>query len=337
MYNLDFNELRYIVNKNYKLDVKYIKKIGKPDKSTLNCKIIDSSGRCYFLKRKPIYLSEEEFNETLRIQVYLLKNGIKVPYIYKDTEHDKLYVKYQENIFTLHEWILGSTHTGGWSQKDLTNIIVVMTKCARILSTYKPGDMHVPGNRINDLLDVSQESIYYLCDQIELFIKDPKLKNFVIQLKKDLLNLYLTINWEELNKTWIHGDYSLNNIIFVSKNQCVPIDFDDSHWNFRICDIISTAIINSMWSTHYYIVRPKLKGEYISELKKYIDIYNIYYPFNSEETKSIPYVVIMMFLRAMIVNNYLNDRENMPQFINVRVVEKQVEFLRFFYNDLLSI
>ena len=85
------------------------------------------------------------------------------------------------------------------------------------------------------------------------------------------------------------------------------------------------------------LVRPKLKGEYISELKKYIDIYNIYYPFNSEETKSIPYVVIMMFLRAMIVNNYLNDRENMPQFINVRVVEKQVKFLCFFYNDLLSI
>lgn len=166
MYNINLNKLCHIVYRNYRLDVKYIERVGKPDKSTLNCKIIDSSGRCYFLKRKPIYLSEEEFNETLQIQRYLLKNGIKVPYIYKNIKHDKLYIKFRKNIFTLHEWIFGSVYTGAWSQKDLTSIIVVMTKCTRILSTYKSGNMRVPRNRINDLLDISQKSIYYLCNQI---------------------------------------------------------------------------------------------------------------------------------------------------------------------------
>ena len=85
-----------------------------------------------------------------------------------------------------------------------------------------------------------------------------------------------------------------------------------------------------MWHIHYHIAKPKFESRYISELKKYIDIYDTYYPFNSEEIKIIPYVTIMMFLRSIVVNNYLNDLENMPKFINIHVIEKQVEFLRFF-------
>lgn len=202
---------------------------------------VDTEGKSYCLKK--VYYDENTILFIYSVLEWLSRNGINVP-SFLPTNDNGRYVNYNGTLFIFTEWIDG--------EKCNYDIIDNILDSAENL-----GLMH---KACNDFIPIKKEAIKAGCENLYLSYKkhmenllvssniaykynDIFSKTFIdnfehnFELAKYSVEIFSSINFNNLHKSICHMDYVNKNILFDSNNKIHIIDFDKCRIDYVSHDI----------------------------------------------------------------------------------------------------
>lgn len=189
----------------------------------------------YFLKQKVFYLTATEFKQSLLFQEYLYTLGGPVvkPTV---TKHGELTWHYEDKIFSLQSHVFGNPLSLMGTPGDLFELGKVVGRLT-LLSAFFPGkkDLSVPIARNRWFPDTAVSITAYMD-----FLSPPDVTEYVdydviAEIKQIFMHALADVPWENLPKSWIHGDMAFDNTICGDK--LYLIDWDEARYSHRLWDI----------------------------------------------------------------------------------------------------
>ncbi|MCX7950931.1 MAG: CotS family spore coat protein [Clostridiales bacterium] len=217
-------------------------KVKNEDKPRAVYKIYTSEGiKCL----KKVYHNEASLLFIYSVIEWLYYNKINCPR-FLPTKQGKRYVKYNDNLFVLMDWIEGrkcdydKIDDVKEASKNLAKIHVRTTNFKSIegskinisdKSVYESYSKH-----FNQLLNSSNRAFYYKDKFSKLFLEH---SDYYIESAKESLFILSQIDFssKELVDSICHYDYVNKNIIFTQENDIYVIDFDKCKIDYSINDL----------------------------------------------------------------------------------------------------
>jgi thiamine kinase-like enzyme len=261
----------------------------------------------YFLKQIPEYASDLN-SVSLRaklIEFLISKQSYLTPSLYYSLQ--KLpYVIYKKRVWQLYTYISGEVYKK--SQKS-------MNKTASFLSLY---------HNLADLFckNLPQKlqpqsfifKIELLSELLENDLKDvnSSYKISFFQQVNILISTIKDYDFSHFSRTWIHGDFSHNNIIYQDKNPVCLVDFDNSTYGYCIRDlselIVTFLIMNYKYkSTNFKEPLRFIEVENSQSFKEIILTYSNCRMVNESETVFIPILLRIIFIEFAILGFIRKD------------------------------
>lgn len=259
----------------------------------------------YFLKQIPEYASDLD-SVTLRAElIEFLKSKQLAPFLYYSIQ--KLpYVIYEKRVWQLYNYVRGAVYKK--NAKSINNT-------ASFLSLY------------HNLADLFCENLPRKLRPQSFIFKIELLSGLLKNHLKDLSCCYKTSFFQEVNnlisiikgcdfahftKTWIHGDFSHNNIIYQNNNPLCLVDFDNSAYGYSIRDLaelmITSLIMNYKYkSTNFQEPLKFIEIENSLPFKEIIFLYSKSRAINESEILFIPVLLRIIFIEFAILGFIRED------------------------------
>ncbi len=273
-------DLDSVLTKTYNFGVKSLDQIDEDATQNKNF-IINTPHKCYFMK---IYtsgsLEERKFEANVlnKLEDQGFTFGMHV------LPGSPLLV--DNKPVMLFSAIEGSTLVT--QQINLDDTLEIATNMAYMHNTlygFTPGEK----NRFNPLN-------FDFMNEFDLDLSDP-----IIKTAYDLLSkAFHSINLDQLRKTVIHDDLSPHNIMRNANGRLHFIDFDDSHFSFRVCDI-GTVVKEFIFPLSGKLDQPTID----TFIKHYESVVNTP-PLSNEEKRLI---IPMALRRALFMYAYYRMTE----------------------------
>ncbi|EML6324643.1 phosphotransferase [Bacillus cereus] len=271
----------------------------------------DEYGKKYFLKEKPYYLNNEEFKNTIEFHSILRSKGIHTPYILKNKSENRIF-KFANRMFVIYEWVEGNTLSPK-NSNDLTALGMQLAIFHK-LKLNKQGSWNSPLCRYLHFLDIRKKDMNEIFKILNSFgPDDAELSTLINELQRWISFNEKTIDWDKLEKSWLHGDPHLFNFIKKINGEMVFIDLDDMHWGYRLSDLIWAITICCIWDWDTVNANPIIRESINSEvLSKIIDSYEQVSGLNEMEKKAIPYFLVAMIIKSVVcIKGLIRNSKNL--------------------------
>ena len=272
--NLNESTIKKLLKENYKIDVSKVKKI---DRGTANIFKVETEEKKYILKEFSDGRSEESVIKETNIINFLKGRNIKVPVYIKSTQ-DNFYIKYENRIIILQEYV------DGYTMENNTGDYYKTIESARILGKVTKELQDYIGLNEDGIIEkwFSKESLEKgITKMLDLKSKLNEDNPYKAVFENDLEDkikmsndLKENFQFDIVNKMTImnsHGDYSVQQLIYNDKNETTVIDFETAK---------KLPIIWEVMRSYSYIDKEAKNGElnidtlvdYVKEFSKYIKL-----------------------------------------------------------------
>ncbi len=172
------------------------------------------------------------------------------------TRNGQSYITFENDNYALFDFIEGKTYTSSFLLRAHRLKLMALSgqTLARLhqqLQGFQPQQQHHLGfgdyhgrrhrdltwhiNKVDELIAASR----HLADEAEeATLADRLMRQSDIVLSQ-LSQLDEQLNLLNLPRLVIHGDYGLHNLLFQSKTEATPIDFELARLEWRLCDLVS--------------------------------------------------------------------------------------------------
>lgn len=300
--NLNETIIKQILKENYEIEVNQIEKINK---GTANIFKIKSKEKEYILKEFSQGRTEESVIKETNIINFLKNKDIKVP-DYIKSKNDSFYIKYENRIIILQEYIDGYTienNTGDYNKT--IESATILGKVTEALKEYK--ELKEDGIIEKWFSKESLENgIIKMMDLKSKINKDNPFKAKIekdledkINISKDLLNNF---NFDIIKKMTItnsHGDYSVQQLIYNDKKGTTVIDFETAK---------KLPIIWEVMRSYSYIDEDAKNGELnLNTLVDYVKEFSKYIKLNEYDLKYAAEIYLIQIISSVFGYKQYND------------------------------
>ncbi len=233
----------------FHLDPRATVEEGKGVKSSTSLKYLIFVGGepSYFVKEVPFYANEENaLCERMTFVQWLRKEKFPVPSLL--LANQQLYQMYQGR-----KWQLFSYEKGHPCLRNSSSI----QKAFRLLAEFHRKSLEYAKKAMNrsDVLHL----LFKQTENLTRILRDEQrdyigsFEELVTAIRQKISNLLPDI---EYMSNLVHGDFSLNNILFQNDTPVCLVDFDNIHWNMVYRDMSELILTSSCFfyepnSTHF--------------------------------------------------------------------------------------
>jgi thiamine kinase-like enzyme len=300
--NLEEHIIRKLLKENYKIDVYRIKKINR---GTANIVEVESKEKKYILKEFSEGRTEESVIKETSIINFLKDKNIKVPIYIKSTQ-DNFYIKFENRIIILQEYVDGYTmenNTGDYSKtiesakilgkitKELQNYIG-LEEDGIIEKWFSKESLENGITKMLDLKSKLNENNPYK----SIFEKDLEDK---INMSKDLKENFQFDRIKKMTIMNSHGDYSVQQLIYNDQGETTVIDFETAK---------KLPIIWEVIRSYSYIDKEAKNGELnIDTLVDYVKEFSKYVKLNEYDLKYVAQIYLIQIVSSTFGYKQYND------------------------------
>ncbi len=300
--NLNESIIKKLLKDNYEINVSKIKKI---DRGTANIYEVESEEKKYILKEFSDGRSEESVIKETDIINFLKDRNIKVPVYIKSTQ-DNFYIKYENRIIILQEYV------DGYTMENNTGDYYKTIESARILGKIT--------KELQDYMELKEDGIiekWFSKESLEKGIT--KMLDLKSKLNED--NPYKAVfendledkikmsndlkenfQFDIVNKMTImnsHGDYSVQQLIYNDKEETTVIDFETAK---------KLPIIWEVMRSYSYIDKEAKNGELnIDTLVDYVKEFSKYIKLNKYDLKYAAQIYLIQIVSSPFGYKQYND------------------------------
>lgn len=300
--NLNETNIKQILKENYEIEVYQIEKINK---GTANIFKIKSKEKEYILKEFSQGRTEESVIKETNIINFLKNKNIKVP-VYIKSKNGSFYIKYENRIIILQEYIDGYTmenNTGDYNKTiESATILGKMTEALKEYNGLKEDGIieewfskESLENGIIKMMDLKSK----INEDNPFKVKIEKDLEDKINISKDLLNNF---NFDIINKMTItnsHGDYSVQQLIYNDKKGTTVIDFETAK---------KLPIIWEVMRSYSYIDVEAKNGELnLNTLVDYVKEFSKYIKLNEYDLKYAAEIYLIQIISSVFGYKQFND------------------------------
>lgn len=325
--NLNENTIKKLLKENYKIDVSKVKKI---DRGTANIFEVESEEKKYILKEFSEGRSEESVIKETNIINFLKDRNIKVPVYIKSTQ-DNFYIKYENRIIILQEYV------DGYTMENNTGDYYKTIESARILGKVTKELQDYMGLKEDGIIEkwFSKESLEKgITKMLDLKSKLNEDNPYKAVFENDLEDkikmsndLKENFQFDIVNKMTImnsHGDYSVQQLIYNDKEETTVIDFETAK---------KLPIIWEVMRSYSYIDKEAKNGELnIDTLVDYVKEFSKYVKLNKYDLKYAAQIYLIQIVSSTFGYKQYNDNYEETGLLEFALF--RTNLCRYLYNHL---
>jgi Ser/Thr protein kinase RdoA (MazF antagonist) len=211
-----------------------------------------ADGRILFLKEKPYYLYDDEFEFHLRLHCHVQQqNGPVVPLLVSAS--GGMVFLWEGRQFKLLEWMPGRHLCPSQPTEllELGSLIARFQIAALDFKSEYAGDWGFPRNRSFFCPERWAEILEYTKYIHYAFTALQKPEPRALSWIRDWVMRHGTsIEWQDLPQQFTHGDADYFNSVKGTTGDLALVDLDDAHWGYRIIDLTcAAAVVGGMLPT----------------------------------------------------------------------------------------